>query len=120
MILFFSGNNKSTIEQKINFCYSDSRVLSLLCCLHNCLHTLETVFPSTNLLLNRFPFFKLNLTEHVALDDDKAIELVYLGVDNFVLNSFDGPHFDVVDRDLQYREKTRGVRTVIEQNILVK
>lgn len=76
-----------------------------MCCLHNCLHTLETVFPSTNLLLNRFPFFKLNLTEHVALDDDKAIELVYLGVDNFVLNCFDSPHFDVVDRDIDELRK---------------
>ena len=49
----------------------------------------------------------------MALDDDEAIHLVYLGVNDFVLNSFDGPHFDVVNRDLQYRENDQEVRRVI-------
>ena len=64
------------------------------------LDALESLLPGSDLLLDGLPFLEFDFAEHVALDYDHLVELVDFGVDDVVLNGFNGPHFDLFNVDL--------------------
>lgn len=68
------------------------------------------MFPGTDLLLDCLPLLELDLTEHVVLDHDDFVELVNLGVDDFVLDGVNRPQFNLINIDL--RSETSKVSNV--------
>ena len=64
------------------------------------MHTLESFLPHADLALDSCPLLQLDLSQHVVLNHNHFVQLVDLSVDNFVLDGFNCPHFNVVFVDL--------------------
>ena len=86
--------------------FSDSGSLCLLGSLHDMLDSFEPFFPLSDLLLYGFPFSELDLTKHMALDDDFLAKLIDFCVNDLVLNSIYRPEFYLVHINLHIRSKT--------------
>ena len=63
------------------------------------------------------PLLELDFTQHVILDHNHLIELIDLGVNDFVLNGFDSPNLNLVLGNLKERTEsgeTHKLSTYIE------
>ena len=95
---------------------SDGGGLCLLGSLHDMLHSFKSFFPLSDLLLDSLPLSKLDLAEHMALDDNLFTKLINLRVNDLVLNRIDRPQFNLIHIDLLYDDKSKMMLQKTERN----
>ena len=85
----------------MSFVGSGGLGLSLSRRTYHFLHSLESFFPCLYFRQDCVPFFFFKFSKHMSLDHDLLILLVYLGVNDLVLDGVNGPVFYVVLGDVE-------------------
>ena len=79
------------------------------------LDSFEPFFPLSDLLLYSLPFSELDLTKHMALDDNFFTKLIDFCVNDLVLNCIDCPKFYLFHIDLYVPEAKHRIKFMINE-----